>query len=101
MNPSFQIALKWGFIIGLANLIWLYLAFYLGLHTSGIAIFQVFMLIWLIISLIGYILAIRAIHRLDPHGTYWQGLQLGAVVAAGLSHHGSHCSDRILEGNSP
>jgi len=75
-------ALRWGLYIGLANLVWLYLAFYLGLHTSGIGVFQVFMLGWFLLTLTGFILALRAVKRENPALSYWGGLAAGAVAAA-------------------
>ena len=81
MNQSFLSSLKWGVIIGLANLTWLYAAFYLGLHTSGILIFQVFMLIWLAITVVGFIFALLSIRRKSEAWTYLRGLYLGSLVA--------------------
>jgi hypothetical protein len=74
-------ALKWGLLIGIANLVWLYLAYYLGLHTSGIWVFQIFMLGWLAVTLTGYILALVAVRRQHPELSYWGGLGAGAVAA--------------------
>jgi hypothetical protein len=74
-------ALKWGLMIGIANLIWLYLAYYLGLHTSGIWVFQVFMLGWLILTLAGFILALRAVKRQNPTLNYLGGVGAGAAAA--------------------
>jgi hypothetical protein len=81
MNPTNRIAAKWGLVIGLANLVWLYLAYYLGLHTSGIMVFQVFMLVWLAITVTGFILALRAVKRQNPALSYLQGIGAGAVSA--------------------
>ena len=60
MTSLTKSALKWGLFIGLANLLWLYLAYYLGLHTSGLMVFQVFMAGWFMVTLTGFILALRA-----------------------------------------
>lgn len=81
MNAAASTALKGGFLIGLANLAWLYVAYYLGLHTSGIWVFQVFMLIWLAVSLTGYILALKAVRRHSERWGYWSGLRAGFLAA--------------------
>lgn len=74
-------ALTWGLLIGLANLLWLYLAYYFGLHTSGIMVFQLYMLGWLGLSLAGYIFALRVVKELDPALTYGRGLGAGTTAA--------------------
>src|SRR5687768_3012513 len=81
MNPAMKTALAWGQYIGLANLAWLYLAYYLGLHTSGIWVFQVFMLGWFLLTLAGFILAMRTVKRRDPSVGYIGGLGAGALAA--------------------
>ena len=40
MAMGFKNAIKWGCWIGIANLIWLYAAYYLGLHTTTMNAFQ-------------------------------------------------------------
>lgn len=82
MNLAIRTAAKWGLLIGLANLVWLYLACFLGLHTSGIMVFQVFMLVWLFLTVAGFILALRAVRRQNPSLSYLGGLGAGAVAAA-------------------
>lgn len=77
-----KIAMRWGLYIGLANLIWLYVAYYLGLHTSGIMVFQVFMLVWFLLTLTGFVLALRAVKRQQPSLSYLGGVGAGAVAAA-------------------
>jgi hypothetical protein len=76
MNPTTRTAAKWGLFIGLANL-----AYYLGLHTSGIMVFQVFMFVWLALTVAGFILALRAVKRDDPSLSYLGGIGKGAVAA--------------------
>lgn len=82
MTPTLRTASIWGLLIGFANLVWLYAAYFIGLHTSGIMVFQVFMLIWFAITTIGFILALRAVKRASPALTYWRGVSAGAVAAA-------------------
>lgn len=82
MNPALQTAAKWGLLIGLANLVWLYLAYYVGLHTGGIVVFQIFMLVWLALTVTGFILALRAVKRRSPATGYWGGVGAGTVAAA-------------------
>ena len=74
-------ALKWGLAIGLVNLIWLYVAYYLGLHTNGIWVFQIFMLIWLVLTITGFVVALRCLKRDFPRMTYLQGLCAGFLAA--------------------
>lgn len=82
MTSHLKSALLWGLYIGLANLVWLYAAYYLGLHTNGIMVFQVFMLGWFLLTLGGFILALRAIKREKPTLGYREGLGYGAAAAA-------------------
>ncbi|GEP44947.1 DUF4199 domain-containing protein [Brevifollis gellanilyticus] len=81
MKPTTQTAVKWGLYIGLANLVWLYMAYYLGLHTSGVMTFQFAMLVWLIITITGFVLCLRAVRRRNPALTYLEGVKAGAVAA--------------------
>jgi len=81
MNNISRISIKWGLLIGLANLCWLYLAYYFGLHTNGILIFQLFMLVWLIISISGYIMALRAVKHQNPQLGYLRGVVAGMQMA--------------------
>jgi hypothetical protein len=75
-------AIKCGLLVGLANLAWLYLAYYLGLHTNGIWVFQVFMLVWFVLTLSGFILTLRAVKRENPQLSYLAGVGYGAIAAA-------------------
>jgi uncharacterized membrane protein YbhN (UPF0104 family) len=74
-------AFRWGVGIGIVNMLWLYLAYYLGLHTNGIYVFQVFMLVWLLLTVAGYVLALRAAKRENPSLAYLGGLAVGVGVA--------------------
>ncbi len=82
MNSTIRTAAKWGLFIGLANLVWLYLAFFIGLHTNGIMVFQIFMLVWLALTVIGFILALRDVKRSSPEIGYLSGVGAGTVSAA-------------------
>lgn len=74
-------ALGWGAAIGLVNLVWLYAAYYIGLHTNGIAVFQVFMTVWLLLTCIGFVLALRSAKRRKPQRGYLSGVLFGAAMA--------------------
>jgi len=80
MNLTAKIALKWGAIIGLANLVWLYLSYYIGLHTGGIILFQLVPIGWLLITLAGYIVALRDLKWHSPDLGYWVGVRTGALI---------------------
>lgn len=83
MTPTTKTALKGGFILGLAQMAWLYLAYYLGLHTSGIMVFQWFVLAWLLLTLVGFVLILRAVRRRAEPGQWgWRwGMQAGFLAA--------------------
>jgi hypothetical protein len=81
MNSPTKIALKWGLIIGLVNLLWLYLSYYIGLHTNGIMVFQLVPFVWLLITLAGYLLALRELRRRQPVLRYWMGVRMGLLIA--------------------
>jgi hypothetical protein len=81
MNILTKTALKWGLIIGLANLVWLYLSYYAGLHTNGLLVFQLVPLVWLLITLAGYVLALREVKRQQPELRYWAGVRTGLLIA--------------------
>ncbi|MEL6110296.1 MAG: DUF4199 domain-containing protein [Planctomycetota bacterium] len=70
-----------GLAIGVVNLAWLYIAFWVGLHTSGIAVFQIYMLIWLALNVLLYVAFLWAAKKtLDSFG-YWRGVGIGANAA--------------------
>ncbi|MEM7015012.1 MAG: DUF4199 domain-containing protein, partial [Verrucomicrobiota bacterium] len=71
-------ALKWGTFTGLANLLWLYVGYWIGLHTNGPIIFQIFMLGWLAINIVGFIVGLRITRRSSEQWSY------GRVFVAGL-----------------
>ncbi len=81
MNPTIITGLKWGLFIGLANLVWLYLSFYLGLHTSGFQVFQIFIVLWLVLNIVGYVFALRAVKKEAKTWTYFTGVKAGAAAA--------------------
>jgi len=81
MGPAIRTAAKWGFIIGIVNLVWLYLAYYLGLHTNGIVVFQIFIAVWVALTFVGFVLALRSVKRPSPSVGYLGGLAAGAVAA--------------------
>lgn len=72
---------KWGLIIGLANLVWLYVSYYFGLHTSGVMLFQIVPLAWLVITIVGMVMALRSLRRAEPGLTYLRGLGAGVLIA--------------------
>jgi|GEM_PF-1099512 len=81
MSAQARLALKIGLLIGVINLVWLYLAYFLGLHTNGVMIFQVFMLVWLCITTIGFIVGLRKLKRAGPPWNYRRGVALGCLAA--------------------
>ena len=81
MGSTKKLAILHGFVIGLVNLTWLYVAYFLGLHTSGMAIFQVFMVLWLVINVAAYVFALRAIKRQNPALSYFGGVVAGAIAS--------------------
>lgn len=76
-----SLELKWGLIIGGANLLWLYLSYYLGMHTSGILWVQVMSGINILITLVGFILAFRELGRREPEYTFAEGVKTGGLIA--------------------
>lgn len=81
MNPTHRTAAIGGLFIGLVNLAWLYLAYFLGLHTNGIIVFQVFMLVWLTMTAIGFVLTLRTVKRQSSSLSFLGGIGAGAVAA--------------------
>jgi hypothetical protein len=76
-----SLELKWGVMIGAANMVWLYLSYYLGMHESGLVMIQVMTLISVLISVIGYLLALRALAKKFPEIEYLEGIRSGAIIA--------------------
>lgn len=81
MNSTQKLIVRWGCLIGLANLVWLYLSYYLGLHTKGLMLFQLVPLGWLLITLAGFFLALRALRSQVTPFRYWVGLRSGLLIA--------------------
>ncbi len=75
-----RIELRWGLIIGAANLIWLYGSYYLGMHTSGLAMIQMVMLASLLFPVVGYVPAMRSIARVVPDMSFIEGIRSGAII---------------------
>ena len=76
-----KLELRWGVVIGLAGLIWLYLSYYLGMHTRGLALVQVMALVCFVIQVIGFVLALRGIYRAYPEMTFLEGGASGIRIA--------------------
>ena len=76
-----RISLQWGLIIGGASLLWLYLAYWTGLHTSGMALFNLFMFGWLLIIALGYWRGLGAVRVEGSKSGSW-GYGLGLKCAA-------------------
>jgi hypothetical protein len=74
------LAIRWGVGIGLANLVWLYGSYWLGLHTSGVARFQWVPGGWFVLTLLGYVLAMRRVHA-GVAPDLMKGLSIGGVIA--------------------
>lgn len=70
-----------GVLIGAVNMAWLYLAYYLGLHTNGMGLFQLFMLGWFLLNAAAYILMLRAARRQRQPWGYLPGLGFGFMAA--------------------
>jgi len=81
MKPVVQSAVRWGMAIGVANLIWLYVAYFLGLHTNGVMVFQGFMIVWLLLTVAGFFVGLRAVRRDNPSLRYLGGVAAGIVAA--------------------
>ena len=79
MNSS--LALRWGLLIGLANMVWLYLAFWVGMHTSTPTLFQLFMLGWLFLNIFGYLWGLKSMKRAAKSWSFLKGFGAGALMA--------------------
>jgi len=75
-----KIELKWGALIGLANLVWLYASYYLGMRDNGLALIQVTVMVGGIISIVGYILGLWEVGRTVPEATFVEGMRSGVVM---------------------
>jgi len=76
-----SLELKWGLLIGGANLLWLYLSYYLGMHTNGIFWIQVMSGVNILITLVGFVLAYRELGRTEPGYTFAEGVKTGGLIA--------------------
>lgn len=76
-----KLELKWGLIIGVVNFVWLVGTYYLGMHTRGIAMIQLVTLVSVVVSLFGYVVALRSLIQREPETTYLEGLKSGILVA--------------------
>ena len=72
---------RWGVPIGLAGLAWLYLSYYLGMHTNGLALVQVMAMVGFLIQIVGFVLALRVVHRAYPEMTFLEGGASGMRIA--------------------
>lgn len=84
LSMSGRIELKWGALIGVVNLAWLYASYYLGLRDNGLALIQASVLVGGIISIVGYILGMREVHKAVPEATFIESIRSG-VVMCGLA----------------
>ncbi len=75
-----SLELKWGVIIGLAGMLWLYVSYYIGMHESLAAI-QGVCLVSFLVSTAGFIFALRAIRKNEPEIEYLEGLKSGTIIA--------------------
>ena len=74
-------ALRWGLLIGLVNLVWLYASFYMGMHTRGLAALQMVVVVSAILNVMGYVFALgMETKRVGPM-PYWKGVRLGAGIS--------------------
>lgn len=72
---------KWGLLIGGANVIWLVLSWLMGMHGNGLGLIQVTFAFSFFISLVGYVLAFRAILLAEPETSFVEGIRSGAIIA--------------------
>ncbi|MFT5468998.1 MAG: hypothetical protein ACI8UO_004112 [Verrucomicrobiales bacterium] len=80
MNSSVLAALKCGLILGLANLAWLYVAYWIGLRTNGILVIQIYTAIWLIMNIAGVIIGLLKVRRVSKKWSYAHGLGSGLLI---------------------
>ena len=76
-----KLELKWGAIVGGIYLAWLYLSFYLGMHTNGLGMIQVMTVISLLLTVTGFTLALGAVVRRKPEITWGEGMRSSALIA--------------------
>ena len=80
-STATRFAIIGGLIIGVINLLWLYVAYWVGLHTSGIAVFQIYMLLWLLLNTVFYILLLRNAKSVVSSFRFWTGVGVGSNAA--------------------
>ncbi len=73
--------LKWGCLIGLAGLVWLYASYFMGLHSNGIGKIQVAFVLGYFISLVAYGLALHSLVKVEPETSFAEGLKSGGLMA--------------------
>jgi len=73
--------IKWGVILGLVYIVWLYLSYFLGLHTDGITKVQIVVLVSLFFSAIVLFLGLLAARKEDSGLSYSEGLKSGAIIS--------------------
>jgi hypothetical protein len=73
--------LKWGCLIGLVGVIWLYGSYFMGLHSDGIGKIQLMVGLGFLISFISYGLAMSAIVKAQPETSFVEGLKSGGIMA--------------------
>jgi len=62
-------------------MVWLFLSYYLGMHDEGIVMLQLMTMIAVLISVIGFLMALRALTRKFPETEYLEGIRSGAIIA--------------------
>lgn len=77
-----SLELRWGLLIGLAGMVWLYLSYYLGFHTSGVQKVQIMVFVGLFVTFVAYFFAFLALVRNHPETTYTEGVKSGLVMTA-------------------
>jgi hypothetical protein len=75
-------ATRWGIIVGLINLGWLYGSFYMGMHNGDTQAMQTVVLVAAILNLAGYVLALGMETRHRGPMTYGVGFKFGLGVTA-------------------
>ncbi len=84
-----QSAIRWGIIIGLVNMAWLYGSFYMGMHTHGIRSMQSVTVVAAVLNVVAYVVALGMETRRIGPMPYGKGFKFGfgttlinAVMAA-------------------
>ncbi|NEV93429.1 DUF4199 domain-containing protein [Psychroflexus sp. YR1-1] len=79
---SIKIELKWGFIFIGSLLLWMLLEKWAGLHDTYIHLHQYFTMLFAIVAVAIYVLALKEKRNIFYGGkmTYWQGLRSGIIL---------------------